>query len=447
MNMQLEKARVLCVDDEEAVLRALRRVFRGKRYELEMATSGREGLDLIAKNDYDLIISDMRMPKMDGAEFLHAASVFAPDTARILLTGYSEHSATERAINNGKITAFVSKPWDNAELLQTVERALLSKWHLGRNKQCREKLQRKNKTLLDQNKYLRKEVDSARLELDQSLSLIDITREETGASFQAAVNLLSNIVNQRQGCEYSTYESIAELSANLGAKLGLKEKPCEELRWAGRLFPLGRLSCNDELLARQAELRSREEQAYYCGYPKRGADLLAVMEGMHGVANIVRHHCENFDGSGFPSGLRGADIPFRARILNVVIEVQRLREDSSYSLEQKKSELKALRGARYDPEVVDILLGASWDELCAPAVHDVRVGVDDFNEYMQVSRNVYDARGQLVIAQGAAVKEVRRQKLLKLQKLQARDFEIVIEPDDLDLRTCTATASVNGGEN
>ncbi len=75
------------------------------------------------------------------------------------------------------------------------------------------------------------------------------------------------------------------------------------------------------------------------------------------------------------------------------------------------------------------------------------MGVDDLNEYMQVSRNVYDARGQLVIAQGAAVKEVRRQKLLKLQKLQARDFEIVIEPDDLDLRTCAATASVNGGEN
>ncbi|MDQ1363761.1 MAG: hypothetical protein QG652_1623, partial [Pseudomonadota bacterium] len=115
---------ILCVDDEKNILSSLRRLLRPEGYEVQLASSGAEGLEILEKMPVDLVISDMRMPEMNGAEFLEKVYAKWPDTVRILLTGYSEISSTIDAINKGNIYKYISKPWEEHDLRQTIRNAL-----------------------------------------------------------------------------------------------------------------------------------------------------------------------------------------------------------------------------------------------------------------------------------------------------------------------------------
>ena len=122
-----EAAKILCVDDEESVVNSLRRVLRSSHYEVIGFTSAPEALNHLESNDVDLIISDMRMPEMRGDEFLAKTMSIAPNTVRILLTGYSDFDMTVSAINEGRIHRYMSKPWDNSELLAIINEELVQK--------------------------------------------------------------------------------------------------------------------------------------------------------------------------------------------------------------------------------------------------------------------------------------------------------------------------------
>ena len=114
------KHTLLIVDDEENILRALCRVFRRDGHRVLTATSGPEGLELLKKGPVSLIISDQRMPGMIGAEFLGQAKALSPHAIRIMLTGHSDIEAATRAINEGEIFRYLTKPWDDNQLRVTV---------------------------------------------------------------------------------------------------------------------------------------------------------------------------------------------------------------------------------------------------------------------------------------------------------------------------------------
>jgi response regulator RpfG family c-di-GMP phosphodiesterase len=107
-----ETCRILCVDDEPNILTALRRVFRPHGYRVFVAASGAEGLSCLEQESVDIVISDMRMPGMDGAAFLEQVCDRWPNVVRLLLTGHSDIEATIGAINRGEIHRYISKPWD-----------------------------------------------------------------------------------------------------------------------------------------------------------------------------------------------------------------------------------------------------------------------------------------------------------------------------------------------
>ena len=122
-----ENIKLLCVDDERNVLRALERIFMDEEYEILTASSGEEGLAFLAENpDIQVVISDYRMPGMNGVEFLRQVCEKHPDTVRIVLSGYADTTAVVSAINEGQIYKFVSKPWSDEELRQTVAKAVES---------------------------------------------------------------------------------------------------------------------------------------------------------------------------------------------------------------------------------------------------------------------------------------------------------------------------------
>ena len=118
------KATLLLLDDEPSVLNALRRLFRAPGYKVLQSTSAAEALGLLRDNPVDLVISDMRMPEMDGAHFLEAVRLHDPSVVRMLLTGFSDISSTIAAINKGEIHRYIAKPWDDQDLLRAVREAL-----------------------------------------------------------------------------------------------------------------------------------------------------------------------------------------------------------------------------------------------------------------------------------------------------------------------------------
>jgi CheY-like chemotaxis protein len=128
-------AAILFVDDEVNVLNALRRLFHDERYSTYFAASGAEGLKILQEHAVDLIISDMRMPEMNGAEFLTQVVMQWPDTIRILLTGYSDIQSTIDAVNKGRIYYYCSKPWNDEDLKLLVRNALEQKTAERKNSQ------------------------------------------------------------------------------------------------------------------------------------------------------------------------------------------------------------------------------------------------------------------------------------------------------------------------
>ena len=163
---------LLLVDDEPNTLSALRRLFHPHGYRILTAESAREGLVQLAREPVDLVISDMRMPEMNGAQFLEKVGVRWPDTIRILLTGYAEIGVTIDAINKGKIYRYISKPWDANDVCLTVAQALDVKC-LEREKRRLEVLtQQQNTELKLLNANLLRQQDALRLAANRMQAIL-----------------------------------------------------------------------------------------------------------------------------------------------------------------------------------------------------------------------------------------------------------------------------------
>lgn len=164
--MMEEQIKILCVDDETNVLRSLQRLFMDEDYEILTATNGADGLAILQDNpDIQLIISDYRMPGMDGIEFLKQVHERQPQTIRIVLSGYADTAAVVGAINEGQIYKFIPKPWNDEELLITIRGAIDVFSLRQKNIQLTEKLQDTNDELMHLNNNLEDEVKKRTAEL------------------------------------------------------------------------------------------------------------------------------------------------------------------------------------------------------------------------------------------------------------------------------------------
>lgn len=142
-----EEIKILCVDDEPNVLNALRRLFMDEEYEILTAPSAQDGISTLEKEEIQLVISDYRMPSMNGVEFLREVYRRWPNTVRIVLSGYADASAIVGAINDGHIYKFIPKPWNDDELKVTISNAIERYFLFKKNKELTQELKEKNEEL------------------------------------------------------------------------------------------------------------------------------------------------------------------------------------------------------------------------------------------------------------------------------------------------------------
>ena len=167
---------ILCIDDEESILSALRRVLRTENYQIITATNTIDGLKLLCENEIHLVISDQRMPEISGTEFLATVNDQFPDVVRIILSGYTDVDAITESVNNGHIYKFLLKPWNDQTLKREIKQAL-EYYELKRaNKLLHEKVSKQNEKLKTYNEALEDMVRSRTEELIIKNQILELAR-------------------------------------------------------------------------------------------------------------------------------------------------------------------------------------------------------------------------------------------------------------------------------
>lgn len=167
---------VLCVDDEESILNALKRLLRKEGYRLLTATGGKEGLKMLEENKVHIVISDQRMPQMSGIEFLSAVKERYPDTMRIVLTGYTDVDAITESINKGHIYKFWLKPWNDESLKLEIKQALEQYELIQANRELHKKVLEQNEELKTINENLEALVQERTRELEIQNQALELSR-------------------------------------------------------------------------------------------------------------------------------------------------------------------------------------------------------------------------------------------------------------------------------
>ncbi len=442
MSEALRQPTLLLVDDEEHILSALCRVLRDEPYELLTAPGGAAALALLAEREVDLVVSDARMPGLDGPSLLAEVQQRWPGTLRILLTGATDLDTSIRAINQGRIYRYLGKPWNDDELRFTLRQALAHR-HAERERQRLERLtQEQNRRLQELNSGLEQRVRDRTAELQQTADMLDLAYDELRRSYVTTTEVFSALLTQRLPRDKQGNAQVIALVRAHATLHQLPEAESRDLAMAAALYNLGKLTWDDHLLNRPSDLLYREERERYCGYPAQGEHLLMALEPLHDAGRLIRHHQERWNGTGFPDQLRGEEIPFGARLLKLAVDFVELQ--CSLVLQRPLPRQEALQflaryaGRLYDPELcrqfIDLCTRCSPDLLEAdPSI----LGVDTrrLEPGMVLARNLQAESGMLLLNAGKQLSRTLIDKLIAFESSEGARYLVQVRLPEADTST------------
>lgn len=352
-------APILLVDDEVAILDGLRRQLR-KRFTVHTATSGAEALELLRAEPVSVVVSDMRMPQMDGATFLSEVRLRHPNVVRILLTGQADTQAAIAAVNEGQIYRFLTKPCPPEVLLEEIGSAV---------------------------------------ELNR---LVAAEKELLGTTLRRTVEALIDTLSLAQPTAFGRAVRITRTVTELAEALGIEEP--WEIEVTAMLAHLGAVTLPPNVLEKLDTGRplSEEEEDMAARVPEISRKLVGAIPRLEEVAAAIGWHRARFDGQpATPHVPSGADLPLAARVLRVAVDFD-TGTSQRPAVQDTLAAMTADAGA-YDPRVLEALVGIHGGE--AVGGEPLEIDIDQLEPDMVVFDDVLTTDGVMLISRGTVVTE------------------------------------------
>jgi putative nucleotidyltransferase with HDIG domain len=397
------KMTVLFVDDEVNILSSLKRLFHPCGYRIFTAEGGRQALEIMDRESVDLVISDMRMPEMNGAQFLAQVNERWPQTVRILLTGHSEIRDTIDAINQGHIYRYIAKPWEDNDIVLSVKQALHQKQLELANQRLEALTHKQNEELKDLNANLEEKVKARTEEVRQTMGFLEVAHTTLKKSFITSIRVFSSLIDMRHTSLAGHSHRVAELSRNIAQQMGMKEADIQDVFLAALLHDIGKIGLPDYLLEKPFSGLSTEERLMVVKHPVLGQTALMALEQMRVPAKLIRSHHEHFDGMGYPDRLTGLEIPLGARIIALANEYDSVQVGTLMTRRLSPSDATRFiqdgSGRRYDPLVVEAFINVQRSAgNAAKTVAELALSSEQLKFGMVLSRDLISKKGELLLS-------------------------------------------------
>ncbi len=345
----MNKDRILVVEDEEALGEILCSLLEERGDSAVHSRNGREALNVLklSPEGFHLVLSDIVMPEMNGIQFLEQARRLYPDLPVIMLSALHDIRIAMEAIRLGAYD-YVVKPFEKDQLYLAVDRALERQRLVAENRRYQLHLEELVRVRTE-------EVERALRELERSY---DFTLEALGSALD-----LKDSETEGHSRRVTAY------TLEIACAMQLGSQELKNIARGAYLHDIGKMGVPDSILRKTGPL-SPNETEFMRTHCQRGYDILARVNALQEAAEIVLSHQESFDGTGYPRGLKGEQIPLGARIFAVADTLDAMTSDRPYrkavSFAQAREEIVKYRGTQFDPRVVDVYLAmpdATWVEL------------------------------------------------------------------------------------
>jgi len=344
---------ILFIDDDDFVRELIAEQLVALGYDVNEASDGNEGLKKFIQLKPDVVLLDLRMPKLDGLAVLESLFKNAPDTPVIIVSGQGTMEDVVKALRLGAWD-YLIKPILDFELLthsiETVyERAKLIK----ENKQNRRELE-------ELNLALESKVERRTAQLTQTLKELDEVNASLKKQNIESIKVLSQIIDMHPGIYKGHAKFVAEKSVLMAKELGLDDNQIQTIMVAGLLLQIGKMSLPEKMLTKPFYTLNKAERQDFLNHAVEGEKLLRGMEHLKEPANLIRCQYEKYDGTGFPDGLVSEEIPIGARIIKVIQDYSNYQNGVTTGKKmlsrQIFSKLERFKEKDYDPAIVKLFI-------------------------------------------------------------------------------------------
>jgi response regulator RpfG family c-di-GMP phosphodiesterase len=326
-------ARLLIADDDPAV-RSVLEEFLCHEHDCESVGSAEEALRLLGGGDFQLVLSDISMEGMSGLELIPHVSAVSPDTLVILVSGSHDIDSAIDAMRAGAFD-YIVKPFDLEHVRLSVRRALEHQRLLADKR--------------GYENYLERMIERRTRELDSALRSL-------GDAYRTTLKALVAALEARDSETHGHSERVVAFSLRLGRECGLGDDQMRSLEFGALLHDIGKIGVPDAILRKPARLTEDEWREMRL-HPEHGRQILRGITFLEGASHVVAQHHERWDGSGYPSGLKGEEIDLNARIFAVADAFDAITSDRVYRVgrtyEDALAELGRCAGRQFDPRVVE----------------------------------------------------------------------------------------------
>jgi len=343
----LIKSKILVVDDEEAIREVVSTLLEAQGYDCSTVSNGLHAREYLEKNSVDLVLSDMSMPEMDGLSLLEWERKHVPDIPVIMVTAMHELSTALNAIRLGAYD-YILKPFEKDQLYVSVRRALEKR-----------RLELENRNY---QRNLEELVEERTAQLRGAIEQLEQSYDDTLEALGGALDLKD--AETEGHCKRVTAFTIAIAKA-----INVDSILLPQIARAAFLHDIGKMAIPDQILRKPGPLtpEEREVMRTHCDI---GYNMVTRIPFLREAAEIVLSHQEYFDGTGYPRGLKGEQIPLGARIFAVADALDAMISDRPYrkalSISHARDEIQRCAGTQFDPAVVEVFLampGTLWNEL------------------------------------------------------------------------------------